>query len=352
MPRAVRGHHHTGVSDDIGGVAHVGRHAIDAASHGLGHDVGKSFGAARQHVQVQAIHHGGHLIAGAGQHQAFPQAELVDQRHQLRIVGRHAAPHQHAAQPRVASIAHQRGHGAQQIAVVLQGIPARHAADHRHIAVQAPLGAHARARGRVGRIARQVVAVRDHHHAVAAIALCGMALRRVLRRAHDRAGQHARQQRAGAQHHAGGAAAALEVGAGIANAPGDGAHARQAGRQAADQVGVVHPGLHRARPGAGDQATQAHEAPQRDAAARHAERMHGDAGGPQPLAIEAVVGQRHHDVLDVLSGEGGQPPQHGFGAALAQAGDHVHDAQCGGAHRPSLTASNNWSHSASTLASA
>ncbi|MCY1515115.1 hypothetical protein D9M68_496910 [compost metagenome] len=80
--------------------------------------------------------------------------------------------------------------------------------------------------------------------------------------------------------------------------------------------------------------------------------MHGHAGGAQALAIDALVGQGHHDMFDARVRIRGQAEQHGFRAALPQAGDDMQDPQRPGTHCPSLTASKSSSHSASTLSSA
>ncbi|MNT84622.1 hypothetical protein D3C72_2246560 [compost metagenome] len=80
--------------------------------------------------------------------------------------------------------------------------------------------------------------------------------------------------------------------------------------------------------------------------------MHGHARGAQAFAIDALVGQRHDNMLDLRARVGRQAEQHGLRAALPQAGDDMQDTQGGGAHRPSRTASNSSSHSVNTLASA
>ncbi|KAG0732199.1 hypothetical protein G6F23_014555 [Rhizopus arrhizus] len=140
--------------------------------------------------------------------------------------------------------------------------------------------------------------------------------------------------------------------AGIADAPSDGPHASQAGSQTADQVGVVHPGLHGVGTRAGNQAAQGQKAAQADSPPLHAQRVHGNAGRTQAFAVNAFIGQRHHNVRHARFGIRCQAQQHGFRAALPQARDDVQDAHCGGAHRASCTASNSSSHSDSTLASA
>ena len=231
-------------------------------------------------------------------------------------------------------------------------IPARHAADQRRVRRHIPVLPHARSGLRVGRVARQVITVGDHRHAIAPIALRGMALGRILRRAHDGARHPARQEGAGAQHHPRRPAAAFQMRAGIAYAPGDRAHAGQTRGQAADQVGVIHPGLHRVGPLAGDQAPQGQEPAQADAAARHAQRMDLDAGGAQALAVDALIGQGDDHMLHRLVGMGGQTEQHRLGAALPQARDHVQHAAAGRSWPRSRTASNSASHSDSTLARA
>ena len=80
--------------------------------------LGKAFRATGQHVHVQAVHHRRHIVAGAGQHDTLGQAQPFDQGGQLGVLAGHAAPHQHATQARIAAIAHQRGHRAQQVGVV------------------------------------------------------------------------------------------------------------------------------------------------------------------------------------------------------------------------------------------
>jgi len=251
------------------------------------------------------------------------QVQLVDQGSQFGVVGRHAASDQHAAQAAVTPVAHQRGHGAQQVGVVFQRVPAGHAADHGRVFGQAPLRAHARAGLGVRRITRQVIAIGNDDHAVAPVALFGMAFGGVLRRAHDGARHAAGQQRASAQDDARRPAAAFQVFAGIADAPGNGAHAGQPRGQATDQVGVIHPGLHNVGTRVGDQAAQRHETAQAEAAALHAQGMHRDAGIAQALAVDAFIGQGHDGVRHTRFRGCRQTQQHGFRAALAQAGDHV-----------------------------
>ncbi|CFM84977.1 Uncharacterised protein [Bordetella pertussis] len=235
--------------------------------------------------------------------------------------------------------------------MVLERIPAGHAADQRRPGGHAPQRSHALARLRIGRVARQVIAIGDHHHARAVVAMLPVARSRILRRAHDGRRQARRQPRAQLEHQPRGTAAAIEMFAGIADPPCDRADAGQPRGHAADQVGVVHPGLHGVGTFAPQQRAQGQQAAQRDAAARHAQRMHRHPGGAQARAIDPFVGQRDHTVAHPLVRPGGEPEQDGFGAALAQAGDHVHDAQ-DPRHAPPRTRSNSASHCASTAGSA
>ncbi|KAG1387979.1 hypothetical protein G6F59_016159 [Rhizopus arrhizus] len=153
-------------------------------------------------MQVQPVHYGRHIIAGACQDHAFAQVQLVDQRGQFGVVRRHAAPDQHTSQPGIAAVTHQGGPGAQQVGMVFEWVPTGHATDHRRILGQAPLRANACPGLGVGRITRQVIAVGDHHHPIAPVAFFRVAFRCVLRRADNGARHAARQQRAGTQNQA------------------------------------------------------------------------------------------------------------------------------------------------------
>ena len=121
--------------------------------------------------------------------------------------------------------------------------------------------------------------------------------------------------------------------------------------QAADQVSVIHPGLHRVGPLAGNQASQGQESAQADAAARHAARMDLDAGGAQALAVDALIGQ---ETTTCSTGSPAWVARRNStdSAALPQARDHVQHAAAGRSWPRSRTASNSASHSDSTLARA
>lgn len=97
----------------------------------------------------------------------------------------------------------------------------------------------------------------------------------------------------------------------------------QPSHHAAQQIGVVHPGLHHVRPHLPQRVPQCAQAPPREAPARHVECPHCDSRVREQRAVFPVAGQAHDMVL-ILRIVADEPIQHRLGAAVGQARDDVY----------------------------
>jgi len=171
-----------------------------------------------------------------------------------------------------------------------------------------------------------VVAVVDDLHARSIVARAGVDFERRVRHAHDAPGQVARRDGASAPHgpfQPG--AAGLEVR--VPDAPENVPDAQPLSRQAAKQVGVVHPALQHVGPLRPQLPFETNVGARRIAQRAHAQGGHGDAAGLQAGAQHALARQRDDAVPEDRAAPVGfdQAVQKALGSAHVQAHDHVGD---------------------------
>lgn len=110
----------------------------------------------------------------------------------------------------------------------------------------------------------------------------------------------------------------------MANTPEYAAPASQACDNAAQKIGMIHPGLYEVGPRASDESPKPPQSPHADAPARHVEAEHRYPGSCQFGAVLALIHQRNDDmhVSPVLHA---QAVEHAFRAAVSQFGNDMED---------------------------
>ncbi|CAM5216691.1 hypothetical protein CDEF62S_00001 [Castellaniella defragrans] len=313
---------------DVGRVAHVGDGAGHPRRHGFGDDIGKPFGLAGEHMHVQRPHECGHIITPPQEDQVIQQAVMPRELDHLGIVPRHPQADQHAAQAGMAP--DHQADGGEEVGMVFLGIPAGDAAQQDGVLIQAPLRAPRVPIRRIRMPDGEVVAVGNHQHAVIPVPPAAVHLGRAPRTRHDHSRQPARHSGAQPGRHPRGPADLGQTHAGIADSPGHGADPGQARDQPAQQVGVIHPGLHHIRAALAQDPIQPPQAAHRPRDTLHVQGQHLDAILAQRGAHHALTAHGDHDMAHMGPWRGHQAPQHRFGAAVQQAGNDMHDLQARG----------------------